>query len=303
MLCKPAPEWEMCVSVCGFPIQINRCQLPSVENRGRLCSPIAHSRWPQLWHTGWTTHLTDLPNALCSSNLPLSISPSPLPSVSPHRVLFPSMRGYSAVYLWSSCSSWNVPCLIWMTLKKTPRSAMAARARLTSCNLSQLAFPSCRCHFPCSIVFLRRGQARPLHHAANWSNPCVSTDYLFKRVTLHRRSWRKLWFLHDGRKHSKKTWTELLLFFSIQKNIHVRDTQRTRNLRLLRSDVHCWSRARGSLSVCLSVCVSHFLTRGGGGGNNDHKTKPSRQPRQDTHTHTLLREVRQRQAVTWCCFF
>lgn len=64
----------------------------------------------------------------------------------------------------------------------------------------------------------------------------------------------------------------------------MRDTQRTRNLRLLRSDVHCWSRARSSLSVCLSVCVSHFLTRGG--GNNDHKTKPSRQPRQDTHTHT-----------------
>lgn len=166
MLCKPAPEWEMCVSVCGFPIQINRCQLPSVENRSRLCSPIAHSRWPQLWHAGWTTHLTDLPNTLCSSSLSLSVFLSPLPSVSLHHVLFPSMWGHSAVYLWSSCSSWNVPCWIWVTLKM-PRSAMAACAHLTSRNLSQLVFPSCRCHFPCGIVFLRRGQARPLHHVVN----------------------------------------------------------------------------------------------------------------------------------------
>ncbi len=33
---KRKGHW-MCVCVCGIPIQINRCQLPSVENKGFLC--------------------------------------------------------------------------------------------------------------------------------------------------------------------------------------------------------------------------------------------------------------------------
>ena len=119
---------------------------------------------------------------------------------------------------------------------------------------------------------------------------------LFQRVTLHKRSWKKLWFLHDDRKHSKNTnRTSPFLFHpKKKKHIHVRDTQRTRNLRLLRSDVHSWSRARSFLSVCPSVCVSHFLTQG---GNNDHNLS-LHVSLDRTHTHTLLlREVRQRQAV------
>lgn len=48
-----------------------------------------------------------------------------------------------------------------------------------------------------------------------------------------------------------------------------------------------------------SLSVSHLLTR----GNNKPKTKPTQVNQDRTHTHTLLWEVRQRQAEMWCCFF
>lgn len=57
-----------------------------------------------------------------------------------------------------------------------------------------------------------------------------------------------------------------------KKGVRVHESRRIRNLRLLRSDVHCSYSARSSVwaSVRPSVSVSHFLT----GGNNELKTKP-----------------------------